>query len=67
MLNKQGAGYEFKGKNKVSCLFYMDELKLFSRDETELQQELTIVKTFSDNIQMEFGQDKCTTAVFKHD
>ena len=42
-------------------------LKLFSRDETELQQELTIVKTFSNDIRMEFDQDKCTIAVFKHD
>jgi hypothetical protein len=48
MLNKQGAGYEFKEKNKVRSLFCMYDLKLFSREETELQQELTIVKTFSD-------------------
>jgi hypothetical protein len=32
MLDKQGAGYEVKGKNKVSHLFCMDDLKLFSRD-----------------------------------
>ena len=38
----------------------------FSKDETELQQELTIVKTFSDDIWMEFGLDKCAIAVFKH-
>jgi hypothetical protein len=42
-------------------------LKLFSRDETELQQELIIVKTFSNDIRTEFGQDKSTIAVFKHD
>jgi len=65
MLNKQGAKYEVKGKNKVSYLFCMDDLKLFSKDESELQQELTIVKTFSDDIRMEFGLDKYTRAVFK--
>jgi hypothetical protein len=53
-------------KNKVSHLFYMDDLKLFTRDETKLQQKLNNVKTFSDHIQMEFGLDKCATAVFKH-
>jgi len=42
-------------------------LKLFSRDQTELQQELITVKTFSYEIRMEFGQDKSTIAVFKHD
>jgi hypothetical protein len=39
----------------------MDGLKLFSRDKTELQQELS-----TDDIQMEFGLHKCTTAVCKH-
>jgi len=41
-------------------------MKLISRDENELQQELTIVKTCSNDIQMEFGLDKYTTAVFMH-
>jgi hypothetical protein len=40
MLNKPGAGNEIKGKNKVSYVFSMDDLKLFSRDETKLQQEI---------------------------
>jgi hypothetical protein len=44
----------------------MDDFKLFSRAKTKLQQELTIVKTFSDDIHMEFRLDKCVTAVFKH-
>jgi len=50
MLNIQGAGYEVKEKNKVSHLCYMDDFKLFSRDKTELQQELTTVKTFTNDI-----------------
>jgi len=66
VLNKQGAEYEIKGKNKVSYLFCMDDLKLFSRGESKLQQELTIVKTCSDDIRTEFGLDRYTTAVFKH-
>jgi len=43
----------------------MDDLKLFNRDETKLEQKMN-VKTFSDDTQMEFGLDKCATAVFKH-
>jgi hypothetical protein len=42
-------------------------LKLFSGNETELQQGLTVVNTFSNDMRMEFGQDKCTIAVLKHD
>jgi hypothetical protein len=45
----------------------MDDLKLFTTDETKLQQKMNNVKTFSDDIQMEFGLDKCATVVFKHD
>ena len=60
------AEYEVKGKNKISCLFSMEDLRIFSRDETELQQELTIVKRFSNDMQMEFGLDICAIAVFKH-
>jgi hypothetical protein len=53
-------------KNKVSHLFYMDNFKPFSKDNTELQQELTIVKTFSDSIRTELGLDKYATADLKH-
>jgi hypothetical protein len=41
MLIKRGAGYEVKEKHKVSHSFYMDDLKLFSRDESKLQQPLS--------------------------
>ena len=44
----------------------MDDLKLFPRDKNELQQELTIVKTFSDNMRTELGLDKYATADYKH-
>jgi hypothetical protein len=40
MLIKQGMGYEVKEKHKVSHLFYMDDLKLFSSDEPKLQQPM---------------------------
>jgi hypothetical protein len=41
-LNKQGTEYEVKGKNKDSYLFCMDDLKLFSRDESELIAEVDL-------------------------
>jgi hypothetical protein len=66
MLNQQGAGYKVKLKKKVSLLFYMNDLKSFSRDKTKIQQELIILKTFSDGIKMEFGLVKCATVIFKY-
>jgi len=41
VLIKQGVGYEVKEKHKVGHLFYMDDLKLFFRDESKLQQPLS--------------------------
>jgi len=66
MLTKQGEGYEVMGKNKFKHLFYIDDLKLFSWDEIQLQQELTIVKSSGYGRVMEFVWDKCVTAGFKH-
>ncbi len=50
---------------KVNHLFYMDDLKTFARDENQQTGLLTIVKTFSDDIRMEFGLQKCAKAIFK--
>ena len=40
------------------------DLKLFAKYDQQLQGLLNIVKSFSYNIQMEFGQDKCAKATF---
>ena len=37
MLDKQGTGYEIKGRYKVSHLFCTDDLKLLPRGKTKLQ------------------------------
>ena len=49
----------------ISNLFYMDDLKLYSKNEQEQVGELKIVKQFSDDIGMEFGLEKCAKASFK--
>ena len=40
-------------------------MKLYTKDDSELDGLLRIVKGFSDNIGMEFGLSKCTKAIFK--
>ena len=42
----------------------MDDLKLFARNDYELESLLTIAKGFSNHIGMEFGLDKCAEALF---
>ena len=43
----------------------MDDLKLYAKDDSELEGLLRIVKGFSGNIGMEFGLSKCVKATFK--
>ena len=62
------SGYGYKISNTsapIRNLFYMDDLKLYSKNEQEQIGELKIVKQFSDDIGMEFGLEKCAKASFK--
>ena len=62
-LNNAGYGYQIMGKS-INHLFYMDDLKLFARNDSELTGLLDTVKHFSDDIGMQFGLDKCAKATF---
>eukprot|EP00957_Ditylum_brightwellii_P183935 14010436-Ditylum_brightwellii.AAC.1 len=46
-------------KNKISHLLYIDDLKLYARNEEELRRALKFVENFSGDINMTFGLDKC--------
>ena len=43
----------------------MDDLKLIAKSEEELQKQIQTVKTFSDDINMEFGLETCAKITFK--
>ena len=65
-LELKNSGYGYKiGEDKFSHLFYMDDLKLYGKDDNEIEGLLKIVKGFSDDIGMEFGLDKCAKVTFK--
>lgn len=63
MLNESGRGFNIKhrGKtlNKLSHLMYMDDIKIYSSTPEHLKQLLKITETFSRDIQMGFGLEKC--------
>ena len=46
----------------MNHLLYMDDLKLYGKNDYELEGLLRTVKTFSDNIGMTYGLDKCAKA-----
>ena len=63
-LNSLGYGYKIRNE-RITHLFYMNDLKLYAKDDNELEGLLRIVKGFSDDIGMEFGLSKCAKATFK--
>ena len=56
---------EYTTKTKILHLLYMDDLKLISKSEEELQKQIQTVTTFSNDINMEFGLEKCAKITFK--
>ena len=64
ILRKAKAAYEFSGsKLKINHLFFMDDLKLYSRNEKELDSLVQTIHIFSKDIGMEFGIKKCAMLV----
>jgi hypothetical protein len=44
---------------KISHLLYTDDLRMIGKSEEELRNEIRIVKTSSNDIEMEFALEKC--------
>ena len=63
LLSNTKQGYEIN-KRKINHLFYMDDLKAYAMNDNQLKNLLDIMNTFSDDIKMEFGLDKCAKATF---
>ena len=62
-LNDTGYGYKI-GEEKINHLFYMDDLKLYGKNDKGLDRLLCTVKKFSDDVGMKFGLDKFANATF---
>ena len=63
-INDARLGYEL-GKEQISHLFYIGDLKIFSNDHKSMQMCATIVKKFSRDVGMEFRTAKCATIEMK--
>ena len=61
VLRKSTAGYKLsKSREKVNHLMYIYDIKLFSKNEKELETLIHAVVICSQDIGMEFGIEKCT-------
>ena len=48
-----------KRNTKLTHLFFVDDLKLFGKNQNDVKQQLDIITEFSHDIGMKFGEDKC--------
>ena len=66
ILRKCRVGYTLrKSQEKINHLMYMDDIKLFAKNEKELETLIQIVTIKSQDIGMEFGRDKSSMLVMK--
>ena len=66
ILRKAKAKNEFsKSKEKINHLLFMDDLKLYSRNERGLDSLVQTVRVFSEDIGMEFDIEKCAMLVME--
>ena len=66
ILHKSESAYQFSStKEKINHLLFMDDLKLYAKNEKGLDSLVQTVRIFSKDIGMEFGIDKCGTLVLK--
>ena len=67
ILNSLKSGYKIpQTQTKINHLLYMDDLKLYTNTQKQLTSMLNTVNTFTKDIKMEFGLNKCgTVAIHK--
>ena len=66
VLNESAAGYQLSEKEgKITHLLFMDDLKLYGRNEKEINSLVPTVRVFSSDIGMDFRIKKCAMMVMK--
>jgi len=63
VLHKAGKEYKLTGGMKINHLLYMDDLKLYSKNENDIVNLINTVRIFSDDIKMQFGFEKCARII----
>ena len=66
ILRKYTAGYKLsRSQEKINHLMYIDDIKLFAKNEKGLETLIHTVRIYSQDIGMEFGIEKCAILVMK--
>ena len=66
ILRKCTAGYKLsRSQEKINHLMYMDDIKLFAKNEKEVETLIHAVRIYSQDLGMEFGIEKCAMLIMK--
>ncbi|XP_063595812.1 uncharacterized protein LOC134772704 [Penaeus indicus] len=66
ILRKVAASYEWGNKEfRINHLLFMDDLKLFAKNQDQIDSLVQTVHLFSEDIGMQFGLNKCGVLVLK--
>ena len=66
IIRKCTAGYKLsRSQEKINHLMYIDDIKLFAKNEKELETLIHTVRIYSQDMGMEFGIEKCALLVMK--
>ena len=52
-------------QEKINHLMYMDDIKMFAKNEKELETLVQTIRIYSQDIGMKFGIEKCAMLVIK--
>ena len=67
LLKRTKIGYNISGRNtpavKISHLLFMDDLKLYANNDSNLKILLEVVREYSEDVRMGFGLDKCNKLI----
>ena len=66
ILRKCAAGYKLSRlQEKINHLMYMDDIKLFAKNEREQETPIHAIRIYSQDIGIVFGMEKCALLVMK--
>ena len=59
IITKSGYGYKLKSGATVRHLLYMDDIKLYAKNERDIDSLIHLTRVYSEDIRMSFGLEKC--------
>lgn len=64
---KSGYGYEFKRGIAINQLLYVDDIKLYAKNERDINSLIHLTRIYSENIEISFKLEKCDRMVVKRE